>query len=84
MLVATDSRVNLYLECCMESESPTDVSVRWLDARSICESIEMNKFNYTLPMSVNPVNPPVAGTKRKVNGNQRQQERVTNNNMVNN
>ena len=38
-LVATDNGVNMYLECCMKSESPMDVSFRWLDARSMCESI---------------------------------------------
>ena len=54
--VATDSRVNLYLECCMESESPMKVSVRWLYARIICEIIEMNEFDYTLPMSLKPGN----------------------------
>ena len=35
-------------------------------------------------MSVKPVNPPVSGTKRKADGNQRQVERVKNNNMVDN
>ena len=34
-------------------------------------------------MCVNPVNTPVSSTKRKSDGNQRQGERVTNTNMVN-
>ena len=83
-LVATDSRVNLYLGCCIESEYPMEMSVRWLDARGMYEIIEMNEFSYTLPMSVKPLNPSIAGTKIKSDGNQRQGERVTNNNMVDN
>ena len=65
ILVAIDSRVNLYLECCMDSEYPTNMSVRWLDARIMCESIKMHEFNYTLPMSVNPVNPPGNSIKER-------------------
>ena len=38
-LVATDSIMHLYLECCNESESLMDVSVMWLDTRVMFESI---------------------------------------------
>ena len=54
-LVATDSRVNMYLEECMKAEEPMEVSSRWLNADSICESIEMNAFYFTLPASVKSI-----------------------------
>ena len=54
-LVATDNRVNMYLEECMKAEDPMDISPRWLNAESICESIEMNVFYYTLPASVKSI-----------------------------
>ena len=58
------------------------VSVRWLYERSMRESIEINDFNYTLTMRMNPVNPSVAGMKSKADWNHHKGERVTNNNMV--
>jgi hypothetical protein len=83
-LVATDSRVNLYLETCMSSESPMDVSHRYLDSRKLCEDIEVNSFHYNLPSSVKSVSttPIGAGTKRKADDRSQQGERMNNSNMV--
>jgi hypothetical protein len=68
-LVATDNRINMYLEECMKAEDPMDISPRWLNADSICESVEMNEFYYTLPASVKSIASPAEeerrGKKRK-------------------
>jgi len=83
-LVATDERVNIYLDSCMKAESPREVSHRYLNHRSICNDIEVNSFFYSLPSSVKLVSatPPGAGTKRKADDSLQQLDRVKNHNMV--
>ena len=86
-LVATDNRVNMYLEECMKAEDPMDISPRWLNAESICESIEMNVFYYTLPASVKSiVMPDDRGKKRKADAEKEKESqtstRVVNQNQV--
>ena len=81
-LVATDSRVNLYLDSCMSAECPLTVSHRYLDSRKLCEDIEVNEFHYALPPSVKSVSTtPIAGSKRKAD-ERNQGERVNNSRMV--
>ena len=87
-LVATDNRVNMFLEECMKAEDPTEISPRWLNASNICESIEMNEFYYTLPASVKLVTRSSDEKNRKRKADQdtekerRTSERVTNQNPV--
>ena len=83
-IVATDSRVNLYLESCMSAESPVEVSHRYLDPRKLCEDIEVNSFHYNLPPSVKSVSmtPLGTGVKRKADEQPQQAERKNNTKMV--
>ena len=87
-LVATDSRINMFLEECMKAEEPMDISPRWLNADSICESIEVNNFYFTLPASVKSiVSPDERGKKRKAvlekeKDHTKSSVRVTNNKQV--
>ena len=88
LLVVTDNRVNMFLEECMKAEEPMEVSPRWLNAESICESIEMNGFYFTLPSSVKSIVAPEEkiSKKRKVeqdrNNGKKPSDRVTNHNQV--
>ena len=87
-LVATDNRVNMYFEECMRAEVPSDVSPRWLNADSICESIEMNEFYYTLPASVKSIATPDDGSKKRKSDEEKEKGtktsvRVVNQNQVN-
>jgi hypothetical protein len=85
LVVATDSRVNLYLESCMKSESPMEVNHKFLDTRKLCEDIELNSFHYTLPSSVKTVStiPTTnSGIKRKAEDHSKQVERINNSKMV--
>ena len=87
-LVATDNRVNMFLEECMKAEDPMDISPRWLNADNICESIEMNEFYYTLPASVKSIVSPADDRSRKRKADlekekdKRTSERVVNQNQV--
>ena len=86
-LIATDSRVNLYLEECMKAEDPLDISPRWLNVDNICESIEMNEFYFTPPASVKSiVDNDEKRKKRKAEDDKvkdkKTSERVTNHNQV--
>ena len=87
-LVATDNRVNMFLEECMKAEDPMDISPRWLNASNICQSIEMNEFYYTLPASVKSVARASDEKNRKRKADQdkekdkRTSERVINQNQV--
>ncbi len=87
-LVATDNRVNMFLEECMKAEDPLDISPRWLNAENICESIEMNEFYYTLPASVKSIVSTNENKSRKRKAEQdkekdaKSSERVINQNPV--
>ena len=83
-LVATDARVNLYLESCMRAESPMEIDRKYLDPRRICDDIEVNSFHYTLPSSVKLVSldPAGAGSKRKADDPPRPQGKRVNNSKV--
>ena len=83
-LMATDNRVNLFFEHCMNAESPRELPIRLLRADSICDSIEVNEFYYNLPKTVKLVAPSSAGDKRNADGYKKDQnpQRVTNTNMV--
>ena len=82
-LVATDSRVNMYLEECMKAEDPTDISPRWLNADSICESIEMNAFYFTLPASVKSVVASDEKSRKRKAEDDKPKERRTSEKVVN-
>ena len=86
-LVVTDNRVNIFFEECMKAEVPSDVSPRWLNADSICESIEMNEFYYTLPASVKSIATPDDRSRKRKAEEEKEKgkqtsERVVNQNLV--
>ena len=82
-LVATDSRVNMFLGECMKAETPMEVSTKYMKTSDICDRIEMGEFSYDLPSSVKTVDPDLGDLGRKRKAEQLSDPiRVVNTNQV--